>query len=92
VIAPPSPAPIPRWRVNPIAARRDESSGHRSSEGAMIMQSLAVAFILTFGAIAIFGHLLLVRAVFTPTKAAGAATADARSSHRAELARLRITL
>jgi hypothetical protein len=78
--------------VNPIAARRDESSGHRSLEGAMIMQSLAVAFILTFGAIAIFGHLLLVRAVFTPTKAAGPATADARGSHRAELAGLRITL
>ena len=55
----------------------------------MIMQSLAVAFILAFGAIAIFGHLLLVRAVFTPTKAGGAA---APGSHRAELARLRITL
>jgi hypothetical protein len=58
----------------------------------MIMQSLAVASILAFGAIAILGHLLLVRAVFTPTKAAGAATADARGSHRAELAGLRITL
>ena len=58
----------------------------------MIIQSLAVGFILAFSAIAIFGHLLLVRAVFTPAKAGGAATADARGSHRAELARLRITL
>jgi hypothetical protein len=78
--------------VNPIAARRDESSGHRFLEGAMIMQSLAVAFILAFSAIAIFGHLLLVRAVFTPTKAGGAAAADARGSHRAELTRLGVTL
>jgi hypothetical protein len=77
--------------VNPIAARRDESSGHRYVEGAMIIQSLAVGFILAFSAIAIFGHLLLVRAVFTPAKAGGAATADARGSHRTELARLGIT-
>ena len=58
----------------------------------MIMQPLAVAFILAFSATAIFGHLLLVRAIFTPTKAGGAAAADARGSHRAELAGLRITL
>ena len=58
----------------------------------MIIQSLGMAFILAFSAIAIFGHLLLVRAVFTPTKAGEAATADMRGSHRAELARLRITL
>ena len=57
----------------------------------MIIQSLGMAFILAFSAIAIFGHLLLVRAVFTPTKPGEAATADTRSSHRAELARLRIT-
>ena len=44
----------------------------------MIMQSLAVAFILAFSATAIFGHLLLVRAIFTPTKGGGAAAADAR--------------
>lgn len=58
----------------------------------MIIQSLGVAFILAFSAIAIFGHLLLVRAVFTPTKPSEAATADTRGSHRAELTRLRITL
>ena len=58
----------------------------------MIMQSLAVGFILAFGAIAILGHLLLVRAVFTPTKAAGATTPDAHGSHRAELTRLGVTL
>jgi hypothetical protein len=58
----------------------------------MIMQSLAVAFILAFSATAIFGHLLLVRAIFTPTKGSGDAAADARGSHRAELAGLRITL
>jgi hypothetical protein len=78
--------------VNPIAAGSDESSGRRFLEGAMIMQSLAVAFILAFSATAIFGHLLLVRAIFTPTKGGGAAAADARGSHRAELAGLRITL
>jgi hypothetical protein len=77
--------------VNPITARRDESSGHRFLEGAMIIQSLGMAFILAFSAIAIFGHLLLVRAVFTPTKAGGTGTADTRGSHRTELARLGIT-
>jgi hypothetical protein len=77
--------------MNPIAAGRDESSGHRFVEGATIIQSLGVAFILAFSAIAIFGHLLLVRAVFTPTKAGEAATADTHGSHRAELARLGIT-
>ena len=56
----------------------------------MIIQSLGMAFILAFSAIAILGHLLLVRAVFTPTKAGEAATPDARGSHRAELARLGI--
>ena len=58
----------------------------------MIIQSLGMAFVLAFSAIAIFGHLLLVRAVFTPTKPGEAAAADARGSHRAEFARLRITL
>ena len=58
----------------------------------MIIQSLGMAFILAFCAIAIFGHLLLVRAVFTPTKPGEATMADTRGSHRAELAGLRITL
>ena len=58
----------------------------------MIIQSLGLAFILAFSAIAILGHLLLVRAVFTPTKTAGGATPETRGSHRAELAGLRITL
>ena len=57
----------------------------------MIIQSLGMAFILAFSAIAIFGHLLLVRAVFTPTKAGETATADASGSHRTELASLRVT-
>jgi hypothetical protein len=60
-------------------------------EGAMIIQSLGAALILSFSAVAIFGHLLLVRAVFTPTKAGGAGTADARTSHRTELAGVGIT-
>ena len=58
----------------------------------MIIQSLGAAFILAFSALAIFGHLLLVRAVFTPTKAGGAPAADTRSSHRAELAGLGVPL
>jgi hypothetical protein len=56
----------------------------------MIIQSLGTAFIIAFSAIAIFGHVLLVRAAFTPRTARKAATADASGSHRAELARARI--
>jgi hypothetical protein len=55
----------------------------------MIMQSLAMAFILAFGAITIYGHLLLVRAVFTPEKGRGR-TDDASRSTRAPLAGARI--
>jgi hypothetical protein len=84
------PARIRGDAVNPIANRRDERSGHQL-EGAMIIQSLGTAFILAFSAIAIFGHVLLVQAAFTARTARKAATADAGDSHRAELARARIT-
>jgi hypothetical protein len=59
-------------------------------EGAMIIQSLGTAFILAFGAIAIFGHVLLVRAAFTPAKADKSGAPGNYASHRAELARVRI--
>jgi hypothetical protein len=51
----------------------------------MIIQLLAMAFILAFSAIVIFGHVLLVLAVLTPVRAASSETEHA--SHQAELAR-----
>jgi hypothetical protein len=55
----------------------------------MIIQLLAMAFILAFGAIAILGHVLLVLAVFTPARAGESETAD-DGLHQAELTRARI--
>jgi hypothetical protein len=55
----------------------------------MIVQSLVMAFILAFGAIAIYGHLLLVRAVFTPGKDRNRIDEASRST-RAPLAGARI--
>jgi hypothetical protein len=81
-------APLTK-RVNPIASRRDESSGPQL-EAAMIVQSLGTAFILAFGAIAISGHLLLVRALFTPDRGGNARPPEERGSRRAIFARARI--
>jgi hypothetical protein len=74
--------------LNPIERRRDQGVGHQL-EGAMIIQLLGMVFILAFTAIAIFGHVLLVQAAFTP-KAGKSESPDERTSHRAELARARI--
>jgi hypothetical protein len=56
----------------------------------MIIQLLAMAFILAFGAIAILGHVLLVLAAFTPVRAGEWETADDDGLHQAELSGARI--
>jgi hypothetical protein len=56
----------------------------------MIIQSLGTAFILAFGAMAIFGHILLVRALFTPDRGGNARQPEERRSRRAIFARTRI--
>ena len=47
--------------LNPRGHRRDERSG-RQLEGAMIVQSLVMAFTIAFLATAVLGHVLLLRA------------------------------
>ena len=56
----------------------------------MIIQLLAIAFILAFGAIVILGHVLLALAVFTPMLAGNSQTVDEERLHQAELARARV--
>jgi hypothetical protein len=56
----------------------------------MIIQSLGTAFILAFGAMAIFGHILLVRALFTPDRGGNARQPEEPRSRRAIFARARI--
>jgi hypothetical protein len=56
----------------------------------MIIQSLGTAFILAFGAIAISGHILLVRALFAPYRGGNASQPQERGSRRAIFARARI--
>jgi hypothetical protein len=53
--------------LNPRGQRRDERSG-ASMEGAMIVQSLVMAFTITFLATAVLGHVLLLRAALVPAK------------------------
>jgi hypothetical protein len=53
--------------LNPRGHRRDERSG-ASMEGAMIVQSLVMAFTITFLATAVLGHVLLLRAALVPAK------------------------
>ena len=45
--------------MNPPGHRRDEQSG-RQLEGAMIVQSLVMAFTIAFIATAVLGHVLLL--------------------------------
>lgn len=56
----------------------------------MIIQSLVTVFIVAFIAIAVFGHVLLLRAAFTPTKARNAENAADRPSRYAPVAGARI--
>lgn len=56
----------------------------------MLIQSLVTAFIVAFIAIAMLGHVLLLRAIFAPGKARSAANAADRSSHHAPVAGTRI--
>ena len=56
----------------------------------MIIQLLAMAFILAFSATVILGHVLVVLAVFTPVRAGVSETADDDGLHQAELTGSRI--
>lgn len=56
----------------------------------MVIQSLVTAFIVAFIAIAVFGHVLLLRAVFAPGKVRTADNAADRPSHHAPVAGARI--
>ena len=53
--------------MNPRGHRRDERSG-RQLEGAMIVQSLVMAFTIAFLTTAVLGHVLLLRAALVPAK------------------------
>src|SRR6266550_4956191 len=75
--------------LNPLRCRRDQPSGHQL-EAVMIIQLLAMAFILAFSAIVILGHVLVVLTVFTPVPAGKSQTADEDRLHQAELPRARI--
>ena len=53
--------------MNPRGHRRDERWG-RQLEGAMIVQSLVMAFTIAFLTTAGLGHVLLLRAALVPAK------------------------
>ena len=53
--------------MNPRVHRRDERWG-RQLEGAMIVQSLVMAFTIAFLTTAVLGHVLLLRAALVPAK------------------------
>ena len=53
--------------MNPRGHRRDERWG-RQLEGAMIVQSLVMAFTIAFLTTAVLGHVLLLRAALVPAK------------------------
>ncbi len=53
--------------MNPRGHRRDERWG-RQLEGAMIVQSLVMAFTIAFLTTAVLGHVLLLRAAVVPAK------------------------
>ena len=57
----------------------------------MIIQSLVTAFILAFIAIAIFGHVLVLRAAFMPASDRGSGKRDKQqASHHAPMTGARI--
>ena len=53
--------------MNPRGHRRDERWG-RQLEGAMIVQSLVMAFTIAFLTTAVLGHVLLLRAALVTAK------------------------
>ena len=71
--------------MNPPGHRRDEQSG-RQLEGAMIVQSLVMAFTIAFIATAVLGHVLLLRAAFVPAKNPKPGRAAERPSGRTPIA------
>ena len=70
--------------MNPPGHRRDERSG-RQLEGAMIVQSLVMAFTIAFVATAVLGHVLL-RAALVPAKNPKSGRAAERPSGRTPIA------
>jgi hypothetical protein len=71
--------------MNPRGRRRDERL-ERQLEGAMIVQSLVTAFTIAFLATAMFGHVLLLRAVFVPANNPKSGRAAQRPSGRTPIA------
>lgn len=57
----------------------------------MLLEALVTAFVITYVAIAVLGHVLLLQAVFTSRKTRTSAGADERPSHHAPIARARVT-
>jgi hypothetical protein len=56
----------------------------------MIIQSLVMGFILAFIAIAIFGHVLVLRAAFAPASDRSSGKRDQQASHHAPMTGARI--
>jgi hypothetical protein len=56
----------------------------------MIIQSLVTAFVLAFIAIAIFGHVLVLRAAFAPASDRSSGKRDQQASHHAPMTGARI--
>ena len=56
----------------------------------MIIQSLVTAFILAFIVIAIFGHVLVLRAALTPASDRSSGTRGKQASHHAPMTGARI--
>jgi hypothetical protein len=56
----------------------------------MIIQSLVTAFVLAFIAIAIFGHVLVLRAAFAPASDRGPGRRDQQASHDTPMTGARI--
>ena len=57
----------------------------------MLLETLVTAFVITYVAITVLGHVLLLQAVFTSRKTRTSAGADERPSHHAPIARARVT-
>jgi hypothetical protein len=75
--------------MNPIVDQAHQWSG-RSMEGAMIIQTLATIFIIAYVALVAFGHVLLLRAAFTPAKPQPSTPQREDQLHHAPLAASRI--
>jgi hypothetical protein len=77
--------------VNPTALSPDETIGAPDLEGAMLIEGLVTAFVITYIALAVLGHGLLLQVAFTSRKTRTSASAHERPSHHAPIARARVT-